>query len=202
MCSSWFCITSKFYSVDISTEYDQACPRTRRRTHLPISFTSHSGYQLSRLPLFRYASLLFACTSFHRHIQTRSGMEEWKKATGRIHISHWCHDLWNIWVVVRRRCYPTNALDPDLSSQQIVPVSYLAGAILLPRQYYQERHGLNPGSGNYVSLSRGSPTSHVIFEESDEFDKTEGRRGFESMDITHETAERESNVPLLNAHQA
>lgn len=116
-------------------------------------------------------------------VQTRSGMEEWKKATGRSHVSHWCHDLWNAWVVV-------------------IPVVYLAGTVLLRRQFYQERHGINPGSSNYLALSPGPVNTNVVFEaQDDDINKSlSGRRAFESMDISREARQLESNLPLLNSH--
>ncbi|KAF8061487.1 hypothetical protein FPV67DRAFT_1509180 [Lyophyllum atratum] len=115
-------------------------------------------------------------------VQTRSGMEEWKMATGRSHISHWCHDLWNAWAV-------------------IIPLAYFAGTVLLRRQFYQEKHGINPGSSNYLALSPSPINPDVVFEASDDvLDKSlSGRRGFESMDISRGARELESSVPLLKS---
>ncbi|KAF7777503.1 hypothetical protein Agabi119p4_3575 [Agaricus bisporus var. burnettii] len=67
--------------------------------------------------------------------QVRSGLELWDKATGRDPLDDWCHDLWLAWTVV-------------------LPVAYIAGLSLLPRQFYQERMQVMPGGSFYVALDR------------------------------------------------
>ncbi|RDB24147.1 hypothetical protein Hypma_008826 [Hypsizygus marmoreus] len=151
----------------------------RKRASAPLNAPTHPPSNILHIIL----GLTVITLAF---VQTRSGMEEWKFATGRAHISHWCHDLWNAWVV-------------------IIPLAYLAGTVLLPRQFHQERNGLNPStSGNYLALSISPPTRSVVFAASDDDDVLEkytSRPMMESLDIARETQELESNVPLLNAHR-
>ncbi|GLB35313.1 putative eukaryotic cytochrome b561 [Lyophyllum shimeji] len=114
----------------------------RRRANAPPNAPKHPASNVLHVALGLFVITL-------AFVQTRSGMEEWKIATGRSHISHWCHDLWNIWVVV-------------------MPVAYLAGTFLLRRQFYQERYGINPGSSNYLALSPSPGNTDVVFEASDD----------------------------------
>lgn len=39
---------------------------------------------------------------------------------------------------------------------QIVPLAYIAGLSLVPRQFYQERQQTMPGGINYIALSDGA----------------------------------------------
>ncbi|KAG6821146.1 hypothetical protein H0H93_005366 [Arthromyces matolae] len=110
--------------------------------------------------------------------QVRSGMKEAKMWMGDTHISHWCHVLWNVWVL-------------------LLPVAYLTGTVLLPRQLFQERLGLPPdASDTYIKLS--FPSGHrsafeMANDSEDAFDKI--LRGRVPIEITK--GESESSRPLL-----
>ncbi|KAG5645822.1 hypothetical protein DXG03_005163 [Asterophora parasitica] len=64
--------------------------------------------------------------------QTRSGFEEWKRATGA-GITGWCYVLWKMGAAVTL-------------------LAYLAGTILLRRQFHQERQASDSCSGDYRAL--------------------------------------------------
>ncbi|KAF9448361.1 hypothetical protein P691DRAFT_729823 [Macrolepiota fuliginosa MF-IS2] len=76
--------------------------------------------------------------------QVRSGLDEWEYATGRGPLHAWCHDLWLAWTV-------------------IVPLAYIAGLALVPRQFYQERQRIMPGGINYIALNDGAD-SPLLFD--------------------------------------
>lgn len=46
---------------------------------------------------------------------------------------------------------------------QTMPLAYLAGLSLVPRQFYQERQHIMPGSINYIALSDGAD-SPLLFD--------------------------------------
>lgn len=72
---------------------------------------------------------------------------------------------------------------------QIVPLAYFAGAVMLPRQLYQEKTG-----ETYISLSVTPP----VFDADEEaFNKR--RQSTESVELTREIGELETSVPLLSS---
>ncbi|KAG6844495.1 hypothetical protein H0H87_006569 [Tephrocybe sp. NHM501043] len=109
--------------------------------------------------------------------QVRSGMKEWKMATGDTHIAHWCHVLWNAWAIT-------------------VPVAYLVGMILIRRQFYQESHGLKPGNGPYSSISPGRPIFEIAFNDTDDELPSKPLSGQVASELAKSRSE--GTVPLLS----
>ncbi|KAF9466410.1 hypothetical protein BDZ94DRAFT_1251885 [Collybia nuda] len=135
----------------------------RRRSQMQPGASSHPPSNILHI----VSGITIVALAF---FQVRSGLEEWRRATGRTDIASWCHDLWQAWVV-------------------IVPFAYILGAVMLPRQLYQEKSG-----ESYVSLSVTPP----VFEADDETYRRR-KHSTESIELTREIGELETNVPLLSS---
>ncbi|KAG6896113.1 hypothetical protein C0992_010254 [Termitomyces sp. T32_za158] len=111
--------------------------------------------------------------------QVLSGMREWKMSAGDSHIAHWCHLLWKIWVIT-------------------LPVAYLAGLVLLRRQFFQERLGMNPGVNNYIPLFPGDSDNRTVFQVSNDSDEVLNK-SLGNVRIPQDVAKKdlESSLPLL-----
>jgi len=109
--------------------------------------------------------------------QVRSGLDEWETATGRGPLHAWCHDLWLAWTV-------------------IVPLAYIVGLALIPRQFYQERQQIMPGGINYIALSDGADSPLLPGGTRDEglglYESSGGqfRNTRLSMDVVHPEVEK------------
>ncbi|KAG6887530.1 hypothetical protein C0995_014633 [Termitomyces sp. Mi166 len=110
--------------------------------------------------------------------QVLSGMKEWKMSTGDTHIAHWCHILWKVWVLA-------------------LPVVYLAGTLLLRRQFFQERLGMTPGVSTYIPLFPSDSEHHPVFQVSNDSDDMVNKSLSIRSPREVTKKELESSLPLL-----
>ncbi|TFK42920.1 hypothetical protein BDQ12DRAFT_299490 [Crucibulum laeve] len=106
-------------------------------------------------------------------------MDEWEDATGRPPVARWIRDLWTAWVV-------------------IIPLAYIAGFVLLPRQFHQEKQGISTGQESYIALSDGSssPRSRLLFDTpEDDAEEYKEYRPSRSMETVRMVSEFETGVP-------
>lgn len=119
------------------------------------------------------------------------------------------HGQWCVASFVLRPCFHLLTI----VALQILPTLYLAGLLLLRRQFHQERNGLSPGlPANYIALSAssGSPESSQLVFDADNvamYGESGGlfQLGDHSMasleDSLHGKEEVDLAVPLLHKQQ-
>lgn len=81
---------------------------------------------------------------------------------------------------------------------QTLPVVYLSGLVLLRRQFFQERLGMNPGVNNYIQLFPGDSDHRTVFQVSNDSDEILNKN-LGNIRTPQEVAQKdlESSLPLL-----
>ena len=90
----------------------------------------------------------------------RSGLDKLQAEPEEKLFAKWYHKVWAIWGLVSMRCPPT--YNPSITyTTQILPLLYLVGLTLIPRQFRQERAGGLDTSGGHARLPSNDDDTYV-----------------------------------------